>query len=131
MFGLSNLALYAILAGILAVTSFGAGWKANGWKHDSEYLARMEGGRIALEKTAEAIAKIDITHQTIYQKVQTNVIEKPVYRECKHDPDTFRLLNDSLTNGKQSIDKGKLPGESGSFVGRFLRGNDSEDSGNE
>lgn len=131
MFGLSPLVIQLILAAIIATTSFGAGWRVNGWKHDSEYAARMEGGRIALEITAKEIAKIDITQKTIIQKVQTNVIEKPIYRECKHDPDTLRLLNDSLTNGKQAPSDSKLPGDSRSIIQRLFRSNNTETSGSE
>lgn len=129
MFGLSNLALLMIGAGFIAAASFGSGWKVNEWRHGAQYAAQMEGGRIALEKTAEQIAKIEVKQQTIYQKVQTNVIEKPVYRECRHDPDTFRLLNDALTNGQQSVNIGKLPGESGGIKRSFFWGNNPENTG--
>lgn len=131
MFGLSTLTLQLIIVGIVAATSFGSGWKVNEWRHGAHYAAQMEGGRIALDKVATELAKLDVKHQTIYQKVQTNVIEKPIYRECKHDPDTLRLLNDALTNGQQSSDKSKLPRESRGGIRQLFRDDDPETNGSE
>jgi hypothetical protein len=128
MFGLSTLAIQVILAAVIAVTSFGAGWRVNSWKHDAEYAAQMEGANKALEATAKELAKLEVKQVTIKQEVQTHVIEKPVYRECQHDDDTFRLLNEALTNGK-SASNSKLPRESGGIIRQIFRGNNDETGG--
>lgn len=121
-----------IYAGILAfvvATSFLAGWKTNGWRHDAEYLARMEGGRIALEKTADELAKLKVTNTTIKQEVQTHVIEKPVYRDCVHDDTTFRLLNDAITGKRtEGVGDSKLP-ENTAFDWKNFWRNDPEAGG--
>lgn len=126
--------LYIQLAilGIIAVTSFTTGWKVNGWRHDAEYAARMEGGRIALERTAEELAKLDIKQVTIKQEVQKHVIEKPVYRDCKHDPDALRLLNDTLEGrGAKSLNKDELSEADRPWYRRFIRGDDTEAGGSQ
>jgi hypothetical protein len=96
------------LIGGAVLVAFVAGWKVNGWRHGAEYVAQMEGARIASEAVAKEIAKIDVRNVTIRQEVQKHVIEKPVYRECLHDPDTLRLLNAAIT-GQEPGDS-KLPG---------------------
>lgn len=53
----------------------------------------------AIRGAAEAIANITITHQTIRQAFEREIIEKPVYRECVHDPRVLQLLNDALSGG--------------------------------
>lgn len=121
--------MYAQLAilGVAVAVAFASGWKVNGWRHDADYLARMDGARIALESTARELAKLEVTHTTIRQEVQNNVIEKPVYRDCRHDADTVRLLNYALT-GRQSADSGELPGTDG-VVRRLLWGDHDEVGG--
>lgn len=113
--------------GIALVSAFFAGWKMNGWRHDSEYLARIEGAREALELTAKEIAKIEVQNTTIRQEVQTHVIEKPVYRDCRHDPDALRLLNHAIT-GKPGAGDSKLSGTD-SVIGRFFWRNNDEAGG--
>lgn len=97
------------VAAALAI-GFSGGWKVNGWRYDADRTAQMEGATKALELTAKELAKIDVKNTTIRQEVQTRVIEKPIYHECKHDADTFRLLNSALTAGKQSTGGSKLSG---------------------
>jgi type II secretory pathway pseudopilin PulG len=45
---------------------------------------------------ADAIAKIEITNKTIYQKVQHEVLTNTVYVECKHNDVGMQLLQDAL-----------------------------------
>ena len=98
---------HLIIAGLTIIIGFGAGWKVNSWKYAAEREAAAEGTRKALEATAKEIAKIDVKAITIRQEVEKHVIEKPVYRECRHDPDTFRLLNNAITG--QIVSDSKLP----------------------
>jgi hypothetical protein len=84
-----------------------AGHKITSWKYEAEKLAEVEAQQAALTAVAEELAKIDIQHKVIYQKAQTHVIEKPVYRECKHADDGLRLINEALTG--EPADNSKLP----------------------
>jgi hypothetical protein len=79
----------ALLSGV-------TGWKLNTWKHSHDREQQVLAHREALGAVAEEIAKLDVVNKTIHQKVVERVVEKPVYRDCKHDPDTYRLLNDAL-----------------------------------
>ena len=59
----------------------------------------VEDARDAMILAAgEAIGKIEIRHQTIRQEVEREIVEKPVFRECRNTADSFRLLNDALQN---------------------------------
>jgi len=101
--------MYIQIAAVIGSLLIGltTGYKVTSWKYESEKLAEVEAQQAALTAVAVELAKLDIQHKTIYQKVQTNVIEKPVYRECKHDSDSMLFINEALT-GKPSSDS-KLP----------------------
>jgi multidrug efflux pump subunit AcrA (membrane-fusion protein) len=86
-----------IIAGVLLLAAvFGSGWMVRGWKEDAEDLAVAETRKAAMQGAAEAIAKIEVVNKTIYQKAQTTVIEKPVYRECAHEQDMVDKVNAAL-----------------------------------
>lgn len=75
-----------------------------------EEAIRLETLQLAQMAAAEEIAKIDIRHVTIKGKVEREVITKVQYRDCAHDDDTLRLLNDAITGrDAQSADHGELP----------------------
>ena len=61
-------------------------------KRQDELIAKVQ------QSTAAEIARIQVVNKTIYQRATREVIEKPVYRECVHDPDTLGMLNHALTN---------------------------------
>jgi hypothetical protein len=84
------------------------GWKINSYKHDSERLAEIEGQNKALEAVAIELSKIEVNNVTIRQKLETKVIDNVVYRECKHDADGLRVLNEAITG--KPISDSKLPG---------------------
>ena len=96
----------AVTLGALLIGSI-TGHKITSWKYEAEKLAEVEAQREAITAVAKELAKIDIQHKVIYQKAQTHVIEKPVYRECKHDDDGLRLINEALTG--EPADNSKLP----------------------
>lgn len=83
-----------------------------------EYAERMELEEVArisreagLQAAAEAIAKQKVVHTTIRGRVEREVIEKPVYRDCTHPDATLRLLNDALANrAPEPTSSGELPG---------------------
>lgn len=63
-----------------------------------EYAERMELEEVArvsreasIQAAAEAIATIKIEHRTIRQEVQREILEKPVYRDCRSGPDGVSL----------------------------------------
>lgn len=45
---------------------------------------------------AEAISRITVRHQTIRSEVQRDVIERPVFRDCRSGADAVRLFNDTI-----------------------------------
>ena len=64
---------------------------------------------------AEAIAGIEITHTTIQGRLEREIRIETQYRDCRHSPDAFRLLNDALDNRapSDSIGTSELPEEVG------------------
>lgn len=58
---------------------------------------------------AEAIAGIKVEHRTVHQKVERIIHENPVYRDCRHDPDGLRALNEAITGKPQPASDRKLP----------------------
>lgn len=95
----------ALVIGLFA--SFMVGWMVHGWKFDSDYKAQME--KIQTIKASnqeladslglrveEKLNKISIVHTTVERKVEREVTKVPVYLECRHSPDGFRLLNAAL-----------------------------------
>lgn len=81
---------------VLAACLFAAGWTVKGWQVAAVQQAEDDTREKAMEGAAEAIAKIKVENRTIYAKVQKEVIEKPVYRDCAHDPETFQKINEAL-----------------------------------
>lgn len=111
--------LIAGLAGILLAvgSSVFVGYKAYKMGGEANELEHQKADALAREISDKAIAvaaaeigKIEIRHQTIRQEVQREVIEKPVFRDCRNTADSFRLLNDALTNrDTESADRIVLP----------------------
>lgn len=62
----------------------------------------------AAVSTANAINAIEVKHVTVNQKVEREVRENVVYRECKHSPDGLRQLNAAIT-GAEPLDSSELP----------------------
>lgn len=63
----------------------------------------------AMAGAADAISKIEIKQTTIQGRLQKEIVNNVVYRDCVHSPDGLRNLNDALTN----VDG---PGSSGSGI---------------
>lgn len=51
----------------------------------------------ALAVTSEAIANIKVINEHTTQRLATETVEKPVYRDCVNTDASFGLLNDALT----------------------------------
>jgi hypothetical protein len=97
----------------LALGGFLGGWQAASWKADSEALAIERAadaaGKKATEAAVGAIERIEVRNVTIRQKAETVVREVPVYRECRHDADGLRAINEALAAGPIA-DPGRVSG---------------------
>jgi hypothetical protein len=94
---------WLILAAVVALgASHTYAYVKGGTARENSILAEQQRQDELVQKiqrsTAAEIAKIQVVNKTIYQRATREVIEKPVYRECVHDPDTLGLLNHALTN---------------------------------
>lgn len=65
---------------------------------DRSIIATKEAQDKALDAAAKAVAQLNITQQTIVQKVQHEVQTKTVYRDCVVPDDGSRLLNAAISN---------------------------------
>ncbi len=98
----------ALLSVIALISSYAVG------RHDGRQLqqAKQEEAAeiVALardELTAaavEAISQIEVKNVYKTQRLERETVEVPVYRDCKHSDDAFRLLNDALTPPEQRLD---------------------------
>jgi hypothetical protein len=60
-----------------------------------------EAASAAQRKAAEEIAKIKVINQVNRQVLEREIVEKPVYVECKHSPEGFDAVNKALTQEQQ------------------------------
>jgi hypothetical protein len=103
--------LAGFLAVLLAIGSFSFGVKYQRGQEARAVLLVEKVREQAQLGAAEAIAQIKINNTTIRQQLETQVRENTVYRDCKLDPDAFRLLNDALSGASgQSAGRGELSG---------------------
>lgn len=73
------------------------------------------------EANAHAIAKIRPVYKTVQGKVETQIRENTIYRDCEHTPDGLRLVNEALTLGNSGVQAGH-----NSIAGPKLRLDDGE-----
>lgn len=93
-----------ILAIIMALCLVAGGFVGNRLKQaewDRSIIATKEAQDKALDAAAKGIAQLNITQQTIVQKVQHEVQTKTVYRDCVVPDDGSRLLNAAISNQDQ------------------------------
>ena len=110
--------LYFAIAAALAVMIGAAYLKGREDGRDSEQaqLAREASlvavtRAVALRSAAEAIAQIQITHSTIRQAVEREIVEKPVYRDgCVHSDRVMQLINAALAGTNVAAADSELPG---------------------
>ncbi len=106
---------YFILAAVLAI--IGAYFYG---RHDGEEIqqaAQLREERIAvvareeaMKSAAEAISKISVTHKTIQGKLEREVRENTIYRDCRVDDISLRLVNAAITNTPVPAGSEQLPG---------------------
>ena len=70
------------------------------------------------EGAAKEIAKLEIKHVTLQQKIERETREVPVYRDCRHSPDGLQSLNDALENRPVTPGDRELPGNARPAAGR-------------
>lgn len=117
-----NLTAVLVTALLWGASVAGAGWWAYGAGQDHCEAAQARDDRVAqvaydsaASATASAIAKIEIKNTTITQKMQKEVYEKTVYRDCHSGPDAVRLLNSTIsaaTPGADTASSVPMPGAS-------------------
>lgn len=100
---------YTLLAGVIlwGVSLAGVGWRAYvaGQEHELATQAREDravavASDAAASAAAHAISKIKVQHRTVQQEIQREVVEKPVFRDCRSGPDAVRLLNSTIPSYK-------------------------------
>ncbi|WP_374680440.1 hypothetical protein [Hydrocarboniphaga effusa] len=63
----------------------------------------------AQQGAAAAISAIEIKHTTIRQRVETQIREKPVYRDCRHEPGVLLDINEAITGRREPAGGSELP----------------------
>lgn len=63
----------------------------------------------AARSAAAAIANITVVNKTITGRIEKEIHEKPVYRDCRHDAIGLRLVNAALTGRADAADDRQLP----------------------
>lgn len=94
----------AMAAGLLWVASVAAaGWLAYGAGKDSELATQAREDRAAVvaseaaaSAAAAAINKIEVKHVTVTQALQREVVDRPVYRDCRSGPDAVGMFNSTI-----------------------------------
>lgn len=113
MIGLLPSARTALIALVATLIASGASGYA-GWTFSRDYHAAKaaetqkiieDTARVSREAAAQAIAGIEVKNVRITQKLETEIREKPVYRECVADDGVFALTNEAIT-GQESGDPG-------------------------
>ena len=85
---------YYVIIGLVLV--FSMGWGSHVLYSNSITEAIALARQEASMSAAQEIAKITATNTTIQQKVIERVRTETVYSECRHAPDTYQLIKDSL-----------------------------------
>lgn len=102
------------VAFVLIVSAFFYGQKvgADGQVAEQAVIdkAIADTRQAALEGAADAIAKIKVRNTTIQGRVDTIIKENPVYGDCKHTPESLRLLNEALTGRPGPTGSSGMPG---------------------
>lgn len=70
---------------------------------------RMETLQLAQQGAAEAIAAIEVKNVTIKQRMEREIVEKPVFSDCKSGPDLVRQYNAIATGSPDTVADSELP----------------------
>lgn len=112
---------WVLLGGLLALlgAAGGAYWQGRQDGRD-EQLAKsqrdeqlvQQASDAAASAAADAISKITVTHRTIRQELQRDIVEKPVYRDpdCRTGADSLQRFNSAIPGAAQpGADRGSVP----------------------
>ena len=100
------------LIALVAVIASGLGSGYAGWTFSRDYYAAKatenkelieRAAQASREAAAEVISGIEVKNVRITQKLETEIREKPVYRDCVADDSVFALTNEAIT-GQESGD---------------------------
>lgn len=92
-------AIALLLIGLSAAGGFwfGADWKANAIAADVQ--REQEAHMVALNLVADELGRIKVVQKNTTQVLEREIVEKVVYRDCKHSPEALKALNDALVPG--------------------------------
>ena len=95
--------LAALLVALIAAVAGGykVGMEVKQGQWDAAKVAESEARSQALQAAAEAIARIEVKHQTIVQKVRHEVSKEPVYRDCVLPDNAVGLLNAAASGASE------------------------------
>ena len=91
--------LVSLVAAVAVGFKVGMEWKQGQW--DAAKVAQAEAEKAALSAAAEAIARIEVKHQTIVQKVRHEISKEPVFRDCTLPDSAVGLLNAAASGASE------------------------------
>lgn len=94
-YGIAAAVVLALVAGAYAYGRYDGRQLAEAHQLQLDAVAKT-AQEAASRSAAEAIAKIEVRHVTIRQEIQREILEKPVYRDCRHDDLGLSLVNEAL-----------------------------------
>lgn len=105
---------YLILAAVLALgASHTWAYVKGGTARENSILAEQKRQDELVAKvqqtTAQQIAAIEVKHITVRQQLETEIREKPVYRDCVASDRVLDLVNQAIT-GAESASGSVVPG---------------------
>lgn len=106
---------------LIAVLSLGTGWQVRGWKEGSDAAIRLQAKQDAedlarslvagiAEKTNQAIAGIQVTNTTIYQKTRQEIVREPMDPACRLPAGWMRNINAARTGELRPEPAAAVPG---------------------
>lgn len=106
------LVVFLWLASVIGAFYFGMDYKEASMKAEAAKLkdAIQDTRKQAMEGAADAISKITVRNTTVQGKVETIIRDNPVYRDCQHDPDQLRNINEALTGRTGPVGGGSVSG---------------------
>ncbi len=96
---------YVLAGGLLAlIAAFGGGWWAGG---QVEQAAQAREDRVAAVATeaaasaaAQAISQIKVQHRTVQQELTREIIDRPVFTDCRSGLSAVQLFNSAIPDYK-------------------------------
>jgi hypothetical protein len=112
---MNQLAVAGIGAVVIAAGAFGAGWRVNSWRHDSQKLAieqaAEKAGHAATTAATDVIKGLRPQFTTINRGVERETRTEIRYTECRHTPATWGLLDSAYqaAGGEPFGDRAGVP----------------------